>query len=115
LISSASVFCFLLSALSLVWVLVIISPQTYRPLMLLIGIWATIRAKPTPGPYGPAVDLLWVVAALFGLGWPLANGEQFLYRAATPTGGDILAGVVAIVVVLEAARRTTGWILPIAR
>jgi TRAP transporter 4TM/12TM fusion protein len=82
--------------------------------MLLIGIWATIRAKPTPGPYGPAVDLLWVVAALFGLGWPLANGEQFLYRAATPTGGDILAGVVAIVVVLEAARRTTGWILPIA-
>ena len=35
----------------------------------------------------------WVVAALFGLGWPLAQGEAFLYRAANPTGGDVLAGV----------------------
>jgi len=27
----------------LVWVLVIISPQTYRPLMLLVGAWAILR------------------------------------------------------------------------
>jgi TRAP transporter 4TM/12TM fusion protein len=110
----ASVFCFLLSALSLLWVLVVISPQTYRPLMLLIGVWATIRAKPTRGKYGPAIDTVWVIAALFSLGWPLAAGQPFLYRAANPTGGDVLAGAIAMVVVLEAARRTTGWILPVA-
>ena len=85
----------------------------YRPLMLLVGVWATIRLKPTTGRWGPLVDTLWVIAALFGLGWPLAQGEAFLYRAANPTGGDVLCGVLAILVVLEAARRTTGWILPV--
>ena len=108
----ASIFCFLLSALSLVWVLAVISPQVYRPLMLLIGVWAIVRTRPTSGRYGPAIDTLWVVAAIVGLGWPLAQGEAFLYRAANPTGGDVLAGVLALVVVLEAARRSTGWILP---
>ena len=106
--------CFLLSSLALAWVLVVISPQIYRPLMLLIGVWATIGLKKTPGRYGRAVDALWFVAALAGLGWPLANGDPFLYRAANPTSGDILCGVLAIAVVLEAARRTTGWILPIS-
>ncbi|HYN09322.1 MAG TPA: TRAP transporter fused permease subunit [Vicinamibacterales bacterium] len=110
----ARLFCFLLSALSLLWVLVVISPQVYRPLMLLIGVWATMRVKSTKGRYGPAIDTLWVVAALLGLGWPLANGDPFLYRATSPTGGDILCGVLAIAAVLEAARRTTGWILPIS-
>ncbi|HEX5217077.1 MAG TPA: TRAP transporter fused permease subunit, partial [Vicinamibacterales bacterium] len=110
----AAVFCFLLSALSLVWVLFVISPQVYRPLMLLLGVWAIFRARPTAGRYGPAIDTLWVIAGLIGLGWPLANGEAFLYRAASPTGGDVLAGVLAIAVILEATRRTTGWILPVS-
>ncbi len=109
-----NVFCFLLSALSLVWVLVIISPQSYRPLMLLIGVWAIFRAYPTRGRWGPAIDTLWVVGALVGLYWPVANGEAFWYRTANPTGGDVLSGTVAIIVILGAARRTTGWILPIS-
>jgi TRAP transporter 4TM/12TM fusion protein len=111
--SSAAVLAFLLSALSLTWVLTVISPQTYRPLMLLIGVWATLRWKPTPGRWGGALDLVWVVAALVGLGWPLAQGDAFWYRATTPTGGDLLAGVLALAVVTEAVRRTTGWALPI--
>ena len=82
--------------------------------MLLVGVWATFRVKPTAGRWGPAIDTLWVIAAIFSLGWPLAAGDPFLYRAANPTPGDILAGVLAMVVIAEAARRTTGWILPIA-
>ncbi len=112
-VSSTSVLAFLLSALSLAWVLTVISPQTYRPLMLLVGVWATLRWKPTAGRWGGAVDLLWVIAALVGLGWPLAQGDPFWYRAATPAGGDLVAGVLALLVVTEAARRTTGWALPI--
>ncbi len=108
------VFSGLLSGLSLVWVLIVISPQVYRPLMLLIGVWAILRSVPTKGRFGPAIDTAWVVGALFGLGWPLAQGEAFLYRAATPTGGDMVAGLLAILVVLEAARRATGWILPVS-
>jgi TRAP transporter 4TM/12TM fusion protein len=110
----SAVFCFLLSALSLVWTVAIISPQVYRPLMLLIGVWAILRAYPTKARGGALFDTLLVVVALFGLGWPLAQGQAFLYRAATPTGGDVLAGIAAIFVILEAARRTTGWILPVS-
>jgi TRAP transporter 4TM/12TM fusion protein len=111
--SSASALAFLLSALSLLWVLIVISPQTYRPLMLLVGVWASLRYKPTAGRWGGAIDLIWVIAALIGLGWPLAQGEAFWYRATSPTGGDVLAGVLALLVVIEATRRTTGWALPI--
>jgi TRAP transporter 4TM/12TM fusion protein len=111
--SSSSALAFLLSALSLAWVLTVISPQTYRPLMLLVGVWATFRLKPLTARWGQAVDLLWVVTALFGLGWPLAQGEAFWYRTANPTGGDVLAGVAALLVITEAARRTTGWALPV--
>lgn len=113
MVSSASVLAFLLSALSLLWVLIVISPQTYRPLMLLVGVWASLRYKPTGGRWGGAIDLVWVIAALIGLGWPLAQGEAFWYRATAPTGGDVLAGVLALLVIIEATRRTTGWALPI--
>ena len=112
-VSSASVLAFLLSALSLAWVLFVIPPQTYRPLMLLVGVWATLRLKPSAGRWGPALDLVWVVVTMFGLGWPLAQGEAFWYRAANPTGGDVVAGMAALLVITEAVRRTTGWALPI--
>ena len=36
----------------------------------------------------------------------------FVYRAATPSTVDLVAGVVAIALVLEATRRTVGWVLP---
>ncbi|MEO6222942.1 MAG: TRAP transporter fused permease subunit [Vicinamibacterales bacterium] len=111
--SSSAALSFLLSVLSLAWVLTVISPQTYRPLMLLVGVWATLRLKPTRGRWGPAIDLFWVSLALFGLGWPLAQGEAFWYRTANPTGGDVTAGIAALLVIIEAARRTTGWALPI--
>src|SRR5688572_2297609 len=100
-----SVLSGLLSLLSLAWVLFVISPQVYRPLILLVGVWAIVRTTPTQGRLGPAIDAVWVATSLFALGWPLAQGEPFLYRAANPTGGDLVAGVLAIVVVLEAARR----------
>jgi TRAP-type uncharacterized transport system fused permease subunit len=82
--------------------------------MLLIGVWAIVRARPTRGRWGPAIDAAWLLLAIPALLWPIANGEPFWYRAANPTGGDVLWGVVAIVVILEAARRTTGWILPVS-
>ena len=104
----------LLSVLAFVWVLVVISPQTYRPLMLLITVWAIVRSTPTKGRYGPAVDAAWVAAALFSLGWPLAQSEAFFNRAASPLPGDLVAGTGAIIVVFEATRRTIGWIGPVA-
>ena len=38
--------------------------------------------------------------------------EEFIYRAVTPTSWDLFFGSLLILLVLEAARRTTSWILP---
>jgi TRAP transporter 4TM/12TM fusion protein len=39
--------------------------------------------------------------------------EEFIYRSVTPTNWDIYFGVLLIVLVLEATRRTSNWILPL--
>ena len=38
--------------------------------------------------------------------------EEFIYRAVTPTFWDLFFGTLLFVLVLEATRRTTSWILP---
>jgi TRAP transporter 4TM/12TM fusion protein len=38
--------------------------------------------------------------------------EEFIYRAVTPTSWDLFFGGLLILLVLEATRRTTSWILP---
>src|SRR5712671_1152892 len=40
------------------------------------------------------------------------GGEDFTDRATTPTRLDVTLGVIFIVLLLEATRRTTGWIMP---
>jgi TRAP transporter 4TM/12TM fusion protein len=50
--------------------------------------------------------------SIVALTWPLIDFAAFVYRAATPTTTDVALGWVTIVLVLEATRRTAGWILP---
>ena len=56
----------------------------------------------------------WGLAALSALvlAWPIIDFDQFVYRAATPNGLDIVFGTATTILVLEATRRTVGWILP---
>ena len=61
----------------------------------------------------PILDLLPVTASIAMALYVLANFEQVIYRANSPTQTDFVFGVMAILVVLEAARRTIGWHLPI--
>jgi TRAP transporter 4TM/12TM fusion protein len=44
--------------------------------------------------------------------YAIEGGEEFTDRATSPTQLDIVLGVVFIVLLLEATRRTTGWIVP---
>jgi TRAP transporter 4TM/12TM fusion protein len=46
------------------------------------------------------------------MAYALYEGDDFTDRAATPNQWDVILGVIFIVLVLEAARRTTGWIMP---
>jgi len=55
---------------------------------------------------------------LFALGgvattvYLIAGGDDFFDRSILPTGWDVAFGVLLVLLVLEAMRRTTGWILP---
>src|SRR6188768_146227 len=55
-----------------------------------------------------------VIPPLLGIStlvYALAQGDDFTDRAAVPEKWDVILGAIFIVLVLEAARRTTGWIM----
>jgi TRAP transporter 4TM/12TM fusion protein len=57
----------------------------------------------------------WILAAvaLAVCVYPLFDFDGFLERRQAPTGLDVLAGALLLVLLLEACRRTTGWVLPV--
>src|SRR5882757_9664581 len=58
-------------------------------------------------------DVIAAAAAVGILGYALLGGEDFTDRATTPGRTDVVLGVIFIVLLLEATRRTSGWIMPI--
>jgi TRAP transporter 4TM/12TM fusion protein len=60
-----------------------------------------------------AIDAALIVLSLVALLWPLVSLDAFVHRAATPTTTDVVLGIVTIGLVLEATRRTSGWVLPV--
>jgi len=75
-----------------------------------------LATDPTADPRGARRRILpWVVAALFAVGAVLScaylvwQHEALVQRAGTPTALDLAMGLVAVAVVLELTRRTTGW------
>jgi len=61
----------------------------------------------------PFLDLVPAVASIAVAGYVLLNFEEVIFRANSPTPTDFIMGIIAIVVVLEAGRRTIGWHLPV--
>src|SRR5215218_2545855 len=57
-------------------------------------------------------DVVAAAAAVAILAYAIWGGEDFTDRATTPTQLDVALGVIFIVLLLEATRRTTGWIMP---
>jgi TRAP transporter 4TM/12TM fusion protein len=56
-----------------------------------------------------------VIPPLLGIAtivYALLQGDDFTDRAAVPEKWDVILGGIFIVLVLEAARRTTGWVMP---
>ena len=56
----------------------------------------------------------WIAAALslLVIGYGLVGGDDFTDRSTIPSGLDMAFGVILTLLVLEAARRGTGWIMP---
>jgi TRAP transporter 4TM/12TM fusion protein len=103
-----------LAAYALYWVVGIVDPHVYRVSFLLIAIVLTIVAHPSGTTRFHAMwDGLWIALTIAAFAWPLSDIDAFVNRAATPSVIDVAAGCIALLVVLEATRRTTGWVLPI--
>ena len=58
-------------------------------------------------------DVLAAVATVAILGYALYGGEDFTDRATVPERLDVVLGVIFVVLLLEATRRTSGWIMPV--
>ncbi len=57
-------------------------------------------------------DWICAILGLVAIGYGLAGGDDFIDRNTIPTQWDMAFGVILVVLVLEAARRSTGWIMP---
>ena len=59
-------------------------------------------------------EWLWVAAALAGAGYLIYQYQAIMtVRGGIPNTADIVMAVITVLVVLEAARRITGWVLVI--
>jgi TRAP transporter 4TM/12TM fusion protein len=58
-------------------------------------------------------DVALALLALVIVGWMLWNGDAFTDRNISPTPWDKVFGIALILLVIEAARRSTGWIMPV--
>jgi TRAP-type uncharacterized transport system fused permease subunit len=58
-------------------------------------------------------DIVPGIVAVATVIYALWGGEDFTDRATTPDRWDVIVGIVFIVLLLEATRRTTGWIVPV--
>ena len=58
-------------------------------------------------------DVLPGLLAVAAIGYALWGGDDFTDRAAVPERWDVIVGIVFIVLLLEATRRTTGAIMPV--
>ena len=106
----------LLSLYALYWVVAIVNPQIYRVTFLLIALAMSFLVYPARRAERARVSPLdWLLAALsvVALAWPVIDFARFIQRAATPMPIDLLLGTATLLLVLEATRRTVGWILPI--
>jgi TRAP transporter 4TM/12TM fusion protein len=110
-----------LSLYALYWVIFIIQPQIYRVSFLLIALVLTFLYFPRVRERVPAgatarvspLDYALIVATVAALAWPILDFQRFIYRATEPTPIDLVLGILAILLVLEATRRAVGWILPV--
>ncbi len=104
-----------LSLYALYWVVAIVQPQIYRVSFLLISlvlIFLLFRGSRSSARI-TIIDWILVASSVVALAWPILDFDAFVYRAATPLRIDVALGILTLVLVLEAARRTAGLILPV--
>jgi len=90
--------------------------QMLRGLFVMLTLFLSMTAFPaTKGTRHRIPWYDWVLAFLgfAPIFYMLWDFEEFVYRAAVPETWDVVMGLILIGLVLEAMRRTTGWILSV--
>ncbi|MBA2248405.1 MAG: TRAP transporter fused permease subunit, partial [Chloroflexia bacterium] len=93
-----------------------ISTQIYRTTFLGFALVLTFLLYPWRQGRGrrvSIVDLALCAASIAVAVYPILDFDEFIYRAARPNETDVWMGTLCIALILEATRRTIGWILPI--
>ena len=113
----ARVLALALACYSLYWVVGIVQPLVYRVSFLLAVLVLTFLVYPATSSARDRARVSWADWLFAGLAvaallWPLLTFDDFIYHAADPSLADRTFGAILIVLVLEATRRTAGWILP---
>ncbi|MGH7818033.1 MAG: TRAP transporter permease, partial [Candidatus Binatia bacterium] len=98
------------------WAWAAVTAQVLRLVFLGFSLVLSFLIYPTRrrarGASVPWHDWLLIAMSIAAVAYPLWDFEEFIYRAALPTNQDQIFGALTIVLVLEATRRTTGWVLP---
>ncbi|MGZ5098106.1 MAG: TRAP transporter permease, partial [Usitatibacter sp.] len=58
-------------------------------------------------------DVVFALVSVAAIVWMIYNGDDFTDRNTNPTTWDEIFGIALIALVIEATRRTTGWVMPI--
>jgi TRAP transporter 4TM/12TM fusion protein len=109
-----------LSLYALYWVFNPLPPQQYRITFLAVALPMTflvyrlwVRKRGAKAQDHPTIfDWLLAAASVAALVYPLLDYDAFSRRVVSPTTTDIVFGWLVVLLVLEACRRTVGWILP---
>lgn len=94
----------------------ITTPQIYVMLFLGAVLVLTFLVYPPLPRFRKRItffDLALAALAILVCGYVIVNFEAVIYRVNTPNQTDFVFGIVALLLVMEAARRTIGWHLPI--
>jgi TRAP-type uncharacterized transport system fused permease subunit len=101
-----------------VWVVATGTPEAIllRGTHLLFALVLIFLLMPAGGRAGRLVDLGLVLASVASIGYLFVSYEYVttrIYYADPVAPADMVFGWLLVLLVLEAARRTTGWVLPI--
>lgn len=116
--------CVAMSLFALYWVFNPMPTQFYLPAFLMFGLpltflvyrgWGRSAAAKEAGRSDnpPVLDWLLAAIAVVPFAYIISDWDSFFRRAITPTYLDLAMGVIAILVTLEAARRTVGILVPL--
>jgi len=94
----------------------IVPTQTLRPLHVAMILVLCFLAFPVAKAFRHRImwwDWLAALVSIAIVAYLIAGGDDFTDRNTLPNPADIAFGIALIVLIMEAMRRTTGWVMPI--